>query len=475
MNNINLSRRSFLKTSAVGAAMCGLSPFAWSQVAGANDDIRVAVVGINGRGGGHIEELGKVKGARIVALCDVDQNVLEKRSKGLQGVEKYQDIRKLLENKDIDAISIATTNHWHSLATIWACQAGKDVYVEKPCSHNVFEGRKCVEAARKYNRIVQHGTQKRASGAGKLAAIVKSGKYGKLLVSKGYCCKPRWNIGFKPIEEPPTTLDFDIWLGPAPKQPFHRNLVHYNWHWFWDFGNGDIGNQGVHEMDVARWAMGAMLPKSVISLGGRYVDTPDFKDQGEAPNQLISVFDFGGTLLLFETRGLVANKKVPDFPNKVANELYFEEGVVKDNKFFPKGKTQGEPLVSVDFEAPSGGMFGNFIECIRSRKREKLAADILEGHLSSAIGHLGNISYRLAKERPFEKPSDFSDNSVVGDSIMTLLANTKAIGVDPEKATLWVGPKLQFDREKEKFVNNPEADKLLTRNYRPPFVVPEKV
>ncbi len=222
-----------------------------------------------------------------------------------------------------------------------------------------------------------------------------------------------------------------------------------------------------------RWA--ARCPKSVISLGGRYVDTPNFKDQGETPNQLVSVFDFGGTLLLFETRGLVANKKVPDFPNKVANELYFEEGVVKDNKFFPKGKTQGEPLVSVEFEPPSGGMFGNFIECIRSRKREKLAADILEGHLSSAIGHLGNISYRLAKERPFEKPSDFSDNSVVGDSIMTLLANTKAIGVDPEKATLWVGPKLQFDPEKEKFVNNPEADKLLTRNYRPPFVVPEKV
>jgi len=477
MNNMTISRRNFLKTSAAGAAACSLSPLAFSQVSGANQDIRVAVVGINGRGGSHIGEFRKMKGVRLVALCDVDQTVLAKRSKDLNGIEKYQDIRKLLENKDIDAISIATTNHWHSLATIWACQAGKDVYVEKPCSHNVFEGRKCVEAARKYNRIVQHGTQQRAGGAWKLGALVKSGKYGKLLVSKGYCCKPRWSIGYKPVEEPPTTLDFDIWLGPAPKQPFHRNLVHYNWHWFWDFGCGDIGNQGVHEMDVARWAIGGTLPNSVVSLGGRYVDGPNFKDQGETPNQLISVMDFGGTLLLFETRGLVANSKVPDYPNKVANELYFEEGVVKEGKFYPKNGIAGEKLVDVkaEGERPSGGIFQNFINCVRSRKREQLAADILEGHLSSACCHLGNISYRLAKERPFEKPRDFSDNAVVGDSIMTLLENTKAIGVDPQKATLWVGPKLQFDPEKEKFIDNPAADQLLTRKYRPPFVVPENV
>jgi len=291
--------------------------------------------------------------------------------------------------------------------------------------------------------------------------------------------KPRWSIGFKPIEEPPANLDFDLWLGPAPKQPFHRNIVHYNWHWFWDFGNGDMGNQGVHEMDVARWALGGTLPRSVVSLGGRYVDEPDFKDQGQTPNQIVSVYDFGGTLLLFETRGLVANAKIAaiseHYPRKVANELYFEAGVVRDGKFYPRGKKEGESLPKTEARVQPGGNFGNFIDCVRSRKREALNAEILEGHLSSALCHLGNISYRLAKERPFEKPGDFSDNAVVGDSVMAMLENTKAIGVDPHKATLWVGPKLEFDPEKEKFVNNPKADKLLSRNYRPPYVVPEKV
>jgi predicted dehydrogenase len=460
------------------AAACSFTARSWSQVAGSNSDVRVAVVGVNGRGQSHIGEFKKMDGVRVVGLCDVDLDVLDKRAQGIEGVQKIQDIRKLLESKEVDVISIATPNHWHALATIWACQAGKDVYVEKPCSHNVFEGRKAVDAARKYNRIVQHGTQSRSnSSKAKLAAIVKSGKYGKLLVSKGYCCKPRWTIGFKPITVPPANLNFDIWTGPAPAQPFHENLVHYNWHWFWDFGNGDIGNQGVHEMDVARWALGGTLPKSVVSLGGRYVDERNFKDQGQTPNQMVSLMDFGGTLLLFETRGLVANKKVlgDRYPNQVENELYFEEGVLKGGKFFPNGQAQGEPLVSVDFQAPEGGHFANFIHCVRSRKREQLNADILEGHLSSALCHLSNASYRLAKERPFEKPKDFSDNAIVGDSIMTLLANTKAIGVDPEKATLWVGPKLQFDPDKEKFVNNPAADKLITREYRAPFIVPEKV
>ena len=476
------TRRSFLKTSCLTAAAYSLSPRSWASVRGANEDVRIAVVGLNGRGGTHLEEgYNLIKGVRIVGLCDVDSDVLNQRGSKLEGAQKFQDFRKLLESKEIDAVSIATPNHWHSLQTIWACQAGKDVYVEKPCSHNVFEGRKCVEAARKYNRIVQHGTQSRSNDlAASAEAIVKSGNYGKLLVSKGYCCKPRWSIGFKPVTSPPAHLDFDIWTGPAPKQPFHANLVHYNWHWFWDFGNGDIGNQGVHEVDVARWALGGTLPRSVVSLGGRYVDTPDFKDQGQTPNQLVSVFDFGGTLLLFETRGLVENKSIPTiaekYPRKVANEFYFEEGAIKNWKFFPKGKGDGEPLVKVDYDKPkTRDHFANFITAVRSRKREDLTAEIEQGHLSAALCHLANISYRLAKEQPFEKPKDFSDNAVVGDSVMAILENTKAIGLDPEKATLWVGPKLDFDPEKEKFVNHSVANKMLTRAYRKPFIVPEKV
>jgi predicted dehydrogenase len=475
-----ITRRNFLKSSLAGAAACSLAPRSWSQVPGANEDVRVAVIGLNGRGGNHISEFRNARGSRVVALCDVDARVMSRRASELPGVQTYTDLRRLLENEDIDAISIATTNHWHSLMTVWACQAGKDVYVEKPCSHNVFEGRKCVEAARKYNRIVQHGTQNRGNrGKAALAALVRSGKYGKLLVSKGYCCKPRWSIGFKPVKQPPAHIDFNLWLGPAPDQPFHENLVHYNWHWFWDFGNGDIGNQGVHEIDIARWALGDTLPRSVVSLGGRYVNGSGFIDQGETPNQLVSVYDYGDTLLLFETRGLVGNADIPEinenYPNKITNELYFEEGVVKSDRFFPGGTGEGEPLAEVDAHVEPGGVFQNFIDCVRSRDRTKLNADILEGHLSSALCHLGNISYRLAAEHPFEKPKDFSDNAIVGDSIMTTLANTRAIGVDPEKSTLWVGPKLNFDATREKFINHAAADQLLTRAYRPPFVVPDQV
>ena len=467
------SRRAFLKTTIAIAAGSALSPRSWSQVAGANSDVRVGVVGINGRGGAHISEFGKLTGVRVAALCDVDLRVLNTKAAKLPGVATYQDLRKLLDSREVDVISIATTNHWHSLATIWACQAGKDVYVEKPCSHNIFEGGKCVEAARKYNRIVQHGTQKRAGGGAKFAALAKSGRYGRLLISKGYCCKPRWTIGFKPAQTPPPELDFNLWLGPAPQQPFHENLVHYNWHWFWDFGNGDVGNQGVHEMDVARWAIGGTLPRSVVSLGGRFVNEPDFKDQGQTPNQLVSILDFDGVLLLFETRGLVG--KDPRYPQTVTNELYFEGGVVRGGKFFPTGSKVGEPLPDSAVEAPEAGIFQNFIDCVRSRKREQLAADILEGHRSSACCHLGNISYRLAKARPFEKPAELGKDTTVGDSIMALLENTKAIGVDPAKTTLWVGPKLEFDPRKERFSGSQEANRLLTREYRPPFVVPAKV
>ena len=221
MKSTSFTRRTFLKSSFMTAAACSLSPRSWSQVAGSNDDVRVAVVGVNGRGMSHVDAFTKMQGARLVGMCDVDMKVLDRRAQGLDGIKKFQDIRKLLESKEVDVITIATPNHWHSLATIWACQAGKDVYVEKPCSHNVFEGRKCVEAARKYKRIVQHGTQSRASGKGALAEIVKSGKYGKLLVSKGYCCKPRWTIGHKPVTDPPLPPELldDGDLIPLPSPP----------------------------------------------------------------------------------------------------------------------------------------------------------------------------------------------------------------------------------------------------------------
>jgi predicted dehydrogenase len=479
-----------MKRSVTAGAALTLAPFARAR--GANDDIRVAVVGIKGRGGSHIGNFDDMDDVRVAALCDVDRNVLEQRAKRFKDrneeVDKYVDIRKLLENKNIDAISIATTNHWHSLATIWACQAGKDVYVEKPCSHNIFEGRKCVEAAKKYKRIVQHGTQSRSSSswARKVAAIA-SGKYGKLLVSKAWASKNgsgRWSIGFKPIKEPPENLDFNIWLGPAKEQPYHENIVHYNWHWFWDFGNGEIGNQGVHQMDIARWAIpGGVLPKSAISMGGRWVNSteghPPYTDQAQTPNCQLTIMDFGGPLLVFEVIGLVDRAGVDGkkYPKKVGNEFYLEEGVIKGDKFYPKGSNKAEPLVDVDVDMGPGGIFENFIHCMRTRKHSDLHADITEAHLSSACCHLGNISYRLgAQVSGKTRPDVLGKHEEIAKSWDTIQQTVKGtLGLDVSKNTYQLGPMLKFNPRTEKFVGNPQADLLLTRPYRKPFVVPNRV
>ncbi len=398
-------RREFLKRAAVtgfAAATFTISGTKSSgKVLGANDTIRIAVAGINGRGQEHLHQFASMKNVQVAYLVDPDSRLFASRS---AAVEKrggntprcVQDLRKVLEDKNLDAVSIASPNHWHSLLAIWSCQAGKDVYVEKPCSHNIFEGRKLVEAARKYDRIVQHGTQSRSEAKwAQATAAARSGKYGKLLISYGYASKPRGSIGVKPSKEPPPELDFNLWLGPAAEQAYNENYVHYNWHWFWEFGNGEIGNQGVHQMDIARWAMpeGA-APKSVISLGGRF----GYKDQGQTPNTQLTIIDFGGPKLFFEDRGLVTRKT-----GKVTNEFYTELGVIKDGKFFPKGKKEGEPLEGVEFSVHPGGPFKNFIDCVRSRNRGELNAEILEGHLSARLCHLGNISYRLGKETPFSR------------------------------------------------------------------------
>ena len=483
-----MTRRDFMKsTAAAGAALTLASPF--SRVRGANDDIRVAVMGIHGRGGSHIGAFHKMDGVRVAALCDVDRHVLDGHVKRFmdrnEKVDAYVDIRKLLDDKNIDALSIATTNHWHSLGTIWACQAGKDVYVEKPCSHNVFEGRKCVEAARKYKRIVQHGTQSRSSsGWARQVAAIASGKYGRLLVSKAYASKVRWSIGFKPIQEPPAHVDFNIWLGPALEQPYHGNLVHYNWHWFWDFGNGEIGNQGVHEMDKARWAIpGGTLPKSVISMGGRWVNSTEghlpFTDQGQTPNCQLTVMDFGGTLLVFEVIGLNNRAGVDgkEYPTKVTNEFYLEEGAIKGGKFYPNGSNEAENLVDVDVDMGPGNIFENFIHCVRTRKRSDLHADIAEAHLSSACCHLGNISYRLGAQVPgTTRPDVFDKHEEIGKSWDAIGQTVKGtLGLDLAKSTYQLGRMLRFNPRKEKFVGEPAADLLLTRPYREPFVVPQRV
>ncbi|MGQ9761169.1 MAG: Gfo/Idh/MocA family protein [Thermogutta sp.] len=486
-----LSRRTFLKSSAAASAAFSFAisgTRSSGQIIGANETINIGVAGIHGRGGNHIDAFCAMPNVRVTYLIDPDSRLFAGRIKQVEDRGKntpkcVQDVRKALDDKDLHAISIATCNHWHSLMTIWACQAGKDVYVEKPCSHNVFEGRKCVEAARKYGRIVQHGTQSRASESwARQVAAIASGKYGRLLVSKGYASKPRWTISFKPVKDPPPELDYNLWLGPAPELPYHQNLVHYNWHWFWPTGNGEIGNQGVHQMDIARWAIpGATLPDWVISAGGRFVDEPDhnWKDQGETPNMQITVMGFGETLLLFEVRGLVgkAGPGGKKFDPIVDNEFYLEEGVIRNGKFYPKGKDQPEDLVRVHVTMGPGDQFQNFIACMRSRKVEELHADIEVAHYSAALCHLGNISYRLGKEVSFaEAAKGLPHNELVAAAWKVLEENLQgALGVDLTKLTCTLGPKLAFDPKKEKFVDAPEADKLLTREYRKPFVVPENV
>ena len=479
----NLTRRRFLKQAVASTAfplvtIAGTK--ASGRVLGANDVIRVGVAGIHGQGNAHIDQyLGFKKGVQVTYLIDPDRSLFDSRSKKVRekgGNEPscVQDVRRALEDKNLDVVSIAAPNHWHSLITVWACQAGKDVYVEKPLSHNIAEGRRCIEAARRHGRMVQHGTQQRSSEfrANEIAAV-QSGKYGKLLVSKGYCCKQRWSIGRKETTAPPEQLAFDLWLGPAPQQPYHANLVHYNWHWFWDFGNGDIGNQGVHEIDVARWAIkGATLPTKVWSLGGRFA----YQDQGQTPNTQMAVYEYGDVLLVFEVRGLVEHHK--EFPAKVLNEYYTDQGMITGGKFYPRTTGKPETLAKFDVKVTPGGAWGSFLHAVRSRKVEDLNADVEHGHYSSALCHLANISYRLGEKVPFNgKAKTLGDNKEVVQTFANIQENVSGVGVKLAETSYQLGQVLTLDPKSERFAGEgaDKANALLTRKYRDPFVVPEKL
>ena len=461
------TRREFLKRSAAFGATFAIAT-APGRILGANDTIRIGVAGINGRGGAHIGEFSKMKGVQVTRLIDPDSKLFSSRAGHLERKNGKrpvctQDIRKALDDKDLDAVSIATCNHWHSLITVWSCQAGKDVYVEKPCSHNPFEGRQCVEAARKYQRIVQHGTQRRSSAQWQKAKAIAEGKQGKLKLVRARSYRVRKSIGFAQPERVPAGLDYDIWLGPAPRQPFHRNLVHYKWHWFWDTGNGDIGNNGPHWSDMARWLIpNAGLPKRVMSLGGRFL----WEDQGQTPNLQMAVYDYGDVKMIFEVSDLKPHMKGRP-------ELVFDKSI-RDQPV--EIKTPPDVRSPIAPRGPGGGIFKNFIECVRSRKPVDLDAHILEGHYSSGLCHLANISYRLGKDVPFnKKTSALGDDKEVAATFEWICDILKANKYQLGEGTYRLGRTLEFDPETEKFVNDPEADKLLTRPYRKPFVVPEKV
>jgi len=497
--NSQVTRRTFLRNSAAAAAAVSLPARIHAQAPGANSDIRVGVVGFNGRGKDHISGLLGVKGVRITALCDADYSVLERGKEQLKGknqdVQTFTDMRELFASKEVDVISTATPNHWHSLAAIWAIQAGKDVYVEKPVSHNVFEGRKVVEAARKYGRICQTGTQARSAlGLQQAVKWAQEGNLGKLLWARGTCYKRRPSIG--KVAEPtpwPQLINEDLWYGPAPIKPLKRKNLHYDWHWVWDTGNGDLGNQGIHQMDIARWFIGeGALAPSVFSVGGRL----GYVDDGETPNTMFLVQGYEKAPLIFEVRGLPEKtdaKKMDDYRGtSVGVVVQYENGHIvvpsytavaafgKDGKMVKRWGNYAAPKDGVDPGPPDHGdeesHYANFIGAVRSRKHTDLNADILEGHLSSALCHTGNISYQLGKKAdPDVIREKLQNDKEAADSLARMIEHLAANGVDVAADQLTLGEFLKMNPETEKFIGNAEADKLLTREYRAPYIVPETV
>jgi predicted dehydrogenase len=481
-------RRAFLKSTGFGVSTFYIAKTSWAQ-SSPGDTIQTAVVGFHGRGKGHISSITglKHKGVALSALCDVDAQVLRGGVANLdrKGIKAkgYTDIRRLLENKDIDAVSIATPNHWHALAAIWAVQAGKDVYVEKPVSHNVWEGRQIVKAARKYKRMVQTGTQSRSSTAIRDAIKwVREGNLGKLKIARGLCYKLRGSIGKTRGPHPvPAHVDYDLWCGPAPLDGPRRNSrsrgpIHYDWHWFWDYGNGDLGNQGIHQMDVARWFLGEVaLSPRVWSLGGRV----GYKDDAETPNTQIVYHDYPEAPLIFEVRGLPKGAKEKSRPNFLGADVgvvvHCEGGHVLINSsaavraFDGKGK-------EVKSWKGGGDHFENFFEACRSRNHRDLNADILQGHLSSALCHTGNISYRLGEHATRDQlAAAVKEERGGSESVTRMLDHLGKNEVSLDDYPITLGPKLKMNPATERFIGNGDANSLLKRNYRRPYVVPENV
>ena len=447
------SRRSFLKTAAKGAVIAAVTPsvlksetvtpdiIPW-QAKGANDRIRVAVIGVNGRGQNHIEEimgLSQKANIEVAVICEPDLPLAQTRAAEFE--KKYgkkvlveQDFRKSLEDKTIHAVTIASPNHWHALMTIWACQAGKDVYVEKPATHNIYEGKKMIEAAYKYNRIVQHGVQLRSSVAIREAVQhLRDGLIGRVYMSRGLVYRWRVDIGDKGISPVPAGLNYDLWCGPAPMRPFSRNLVHYNWHWHWNYGNGDVGNQGIHETDLCMWGLDVdTLPERITSMGGKFL----WDDCKEVPEIQTSIYHYPKEkkIIQFEVRNWCTN--LEDGAG-VGNIFYGDKGYLVVNGYNSYASFLGEKREKGPSKTEGGELtlhFQNWIDAMRARDMSIQNGPVQTGHLASSLAHLGNISHRL-------------------------------------------GLQLEFDPVAERFIGNGEneANAMLSRDYRAPYLLPEVV
>ena len=483
------TRRSFLKNTAIAAGALSIPASSWARVDGANGDLRVAVIGFNGRGKDHIEGFRRLKGVRLVALCDVDKKVLEKEAARLADadnpVEKFVDVRRLLESKDIDAVSIATPNHWHSLMAIWACQHGKDVYVEKPVSHNVWEGRQIVNAARKHRRIVQTGTQSRSNpGLREAIAWLHAGGLGEIKVVHGLCYKPRQSIGRTSGPQViPDSVDYDLWCGPSPKKELRRTNLHYDWHWVFDTGSGDLGNQGIHQMDIARWALrqDALSPR-VVSIGGRL----GYMDDGNTPNTQVVLHDYPDAPLIFEVRGLPKSKQfqtpalwsknMPDFHGAQIGVIVRCDAGTMVIPSYDSALVYDEKGNLIRQFKGGADHYANFVAAVRSRNPGQLNADILEGHLSSALCHTGNISYQLGQRLTSEEIRErLAYNAPGREAVGRAVEHLEANGVNLSRERLKFGAWLEMNPATERFTNSDEANQHLRREYRFPYIVPETV
>jgi len=470
----SITRRDFMKgTIIAGAAL----PFA--RVRGANERVRVGQVGLGGRGiGAHIPSFENQKDVTIVAVSDPDQERMDKAAKTIEskyghGIEQHADMRELFDRKDIDVIGNATQNYWHGLSTIWACQAGKHIYVEKPLSHYIWEGRQMVNAARKYNRIVQCGTQHRSEK--KFFEVIKwirEGNLGRIKYVTAFANKPRVSCGKRDNPLPiPDTVDYDLWCGPAKKVPIYRDRLQYDCSFDWNTGDGESCNQGVHEMDVARWCLGeTMLPRRVMSIGGRFV----FNDACDVPNTQIIYYDFPTAPVLYEVHNLTKakdSKEIPDFRgervgvivNCEGGSVSLYRGIAWDN--------EGNQIKTF---SGGGDHFVNFIDAVRNGRREDLNADVLVGHLSTAVCHAGNISYRLGEKASVkEMRAQVREVSLFGEMLERLLEHIKAHEIDVNAGTVTLGPWLQIDRQNECFKDSEPANRLVRGFYREPYIVPD--
>jgi len=425
------TRRQFLGSTASAVIVAGT--LAQRPVFGANGRVGIGVMGLHNRGRDHLHGFGSLRASEVVAMCDVDDKVLQERATEFETnfgyrPRMYRDVRDMLADDGVEAVSIAAPNHWHVLAAIWACQAGKDVYIEKPMSHTLWEGRQMVEAAKQYGRIVQHGTQRRSDKEwGRAVQRLQAGVIGDVYMARIPVFKERDSLGKPKDTDPPEWLDWKLWQGPAKEHKYNPDYVHYNWHWFWRYGNGEVGNNAVHFIDVALWAMQRGIPTHVYSAGGRF----GYKDMGETPNTQVATCTYDdGTMLVIDVRGRATNK---EHDVDVGILCYGSDGYMANTTFYDKnGKEipdKGEGLTDLEL---TDNHFESFVRAVQSRKQEDIRGTALDGHHAAGVCHLANIAYRMDRD-------------------------------------------LRFNQEKERFIMNVRANSMTTVEYRPGFEVPDLV